>query len=162
MGMASVGRKADMIDFDRKEAGVGHFETDELDEIFPYRFRYSPGSTLIHISANKPNGRLPACPTDSGSSIQWGRLIACPNKLKLVPLRDPLDYCADQLRAEQLGRLPLDGLQHALAMRVIGGDGYRRHQRPLPKILVIDLSHRHVKLVPEPVLQALDYLPLVF
>jgi len=51
--MASVRREADMIDFDRKKAGVGHFETDELDEIFPHRFRYSPGSPLVHKSTNK-------------------------------------------------------------------------------------------------------------
>ena len=47
-------------------------------------------------------------------------------------------------------------------MGVVGGHRDRRHQRPLPKILIIDLGNRHVEFVPQPILQALDYVPLVF
>src|ERR1700693_2323108 len=37
-----------------------------------------------------------------------------------------------------------------------------RNERPLPKILIIDLGHRHVELAAETILQALDSVPLVF
>ena len=47
-------------------------------------------------------------------------------------------------------------------MGVIGGHCDRRHQRSLPKILVIDLGHRHVEFVPKPVFQTLHHMPLVF
>ena len=47
-------------------------------------------------------------------------------------------------------------------MSVIGGDSYRGDQRALPKILVVDLGHRDVELVPQPILQALHHMPLVF
>src|SRR6202790_2861197 len=47
-------------------------------------------------------------------------------------------------------------------MSVIGGHSYRGYQSPLPKILIVDLGHRYVELVPQPVLQALLHVPLIF
>jgi len=70
MSMAAIRGQADMIDLNRKQTRIRHLETDELDQILSYCFRYSPGSTLIHIGTNK---------------------------LKLVPLGNPLDYRAYQL-----------------------------------------------------------------
>ena len=48
MGMAAVRRDVNVVDFDGKQTRIGHFKADELDQLLPHRFRYSPDSPFVH------------------------------------------------------------------------------------------------------------------
>jgi hypothetical protein len=79
-----------------------------------------------------------------------------------VVLLQPLDggryeYCAEHDRG-----LMLDTLQDGLGVKVVTGNRNGCNYRSLPEILMIDLSHRDVELMTEPVFQPLHYVPLVF
>ena len=47
-------------------------------------------------------------------------------------------------------------------MPVVTGNGNSGNDRSLPEILIIDLGHGNVELVPEAILQTLDNMPFVF
>src|SRR5436309_2768334 len=48
MGMAAIRRDVYMVDFDRKQSRIGHFEANEFDKLFPHCFRDSPDSPFVH------------------------------------------------------------------------------------------------------------------
>src|ERR1017187_7295541 len=77
-------------------------------------------------------------------------------------LLDPLDGGLDQRRTHQSRSLFLDTAQHLLGILAIARYGHRRDGCPLPEILMRDLRHGDVKLVPQPVFQTLHHVPLLF
>src|SRR5260370_9641684 len=50
MRMSPIRRHVDEVDLHGKQARIRHLKADELNQLFPHCFRYSPGSTFVHSS----------------------------------------------------------------------------------------------------------------
>src|SRR2546430_5535158 len=48
MRVTAVRRHVDQVDLDGQQARIRHLESDELDQLFPHRFRYSEDATFVH------------------------------------------------------------------------------------------------------------------
>ena len=69
---------------------------------------------------------------------------------------------SDCRTADVVRRLILYAAQHLFGVDVVAGYRDRRQRGPLPQVLMIDLRHRDVELMAQPVLQAGHYVAFLF
>jgi len=77
------------------------------------------------------------------------------------PLLNNFKILIDQKRTENFIGFVQYFLQHFLQMLLFILKRYNSHHRPLPRLVMIQFRHRYIKLPPQFVFEAPQYLPFI-